>query len=461
MSTFMKCAATTGTGSCDPTKHVKYTLGMVLGVDDLDQDFTYLMGRHRSALRYLEGYGTVSGLAVSSEVDVRGPRVVVSPGAAVSPCGQMIRVPTAQCAYLNDWLRLDATRRALAERGAVSPGTLRLFAVLGYRDCPTDDVPIPGEPCRSEDDLMAPSRFVDDFTLELRLDPPAQVEEDAVRDFVSWLAAVEVDDAEPSTPLGDFLDAIRDAADAVASPPDFLVGSPPASLVVNTADASLYVRSALRLWVTELRPRWRLDPLGSWSGCCGETEPDDGPVESGVLLAQVDVPILIPGGGGDWQVDDPAGIVVDDGRRPYLLHARMLRELMFGGIGLVSAPGVPEEFVRHPAGMPAYGIVAAGTVRGDNGNGRPAYNKLQVVNVAAGELTLGFDGYTPPDGTFDYVVKTLPVPSANVKTPSVQFLEFRPAGFALRVVNGAAAATVAALAEFEVMVEVSQFPFVA
>ena len=26
----------------DPTKHVKYTLGMVLGVDDFDQEFAYL-----------------------------------------------------------------------------------------------------------------------------------------------------------------------------------------------------------------------------------------------------------------------------------------------------------------------------------------------------------------------------------------------------------------------------------
>ena len=119
MSTFKKCTAATGTGSCDPTKHVNYNLGMVLGVDDFTQEFTYLSGRDQWIVRDLIGYGTVTGLKVSSEVDVKGPRVVVSPGVAVSPCGQMVRTPIAQCAYLNDWLKLDQTKQELSKRHIV------------------------------------------------------------------------------------------------------------------------------------------------------------------------------------------------------------------------------------------------------------------------------------------------------------------------------------------------------
>ena len=37
---------------------------------------------------------------MSVETDARGPRIVVSPGVALSPRGQTIRVCAAQCAYL-------------------------------------------------------------------------------------------------------------------------------------------------------------------------------------------------------------------------------------------------------------------------------------------------------------------------------------------------------------------------
>src|SRR6185369_12673502 len=85
-------------------KHVNYTLGMVLGVDDFVQEFTYHDGRRQAFARELIGYGTVVGLQVSVQSDARGPRVMVAPGVALSPRGQTIRVCAAQCAYLQDWL---------------------------------------------------------------------------------------------------------------------------------------------------------------------------------------------------------------------------------------------------------------------------------------------------------------------------------------------------------------------
>jgi len=76
---------------------------------------------------------------------------------------------------------------------------------LSYRDCPVDPVPIAGEPCRSADDLMAPSRLVDDFRLELRMTPPPQQEEDAIRDFVAWLDQIQITDSPGTFPTSSSL----------------------------------------------------------------------------------------------------------------------------------------------------------------------------------------------------------------------------------------------------------------
>ncbi len=47
MTSFASVAASAGAAALDPTKHVNYTLGMVLGVDDFTQEFAYLSHRDR------------------------------------------------------------------------------------------------------------------------------------------------------------------------------------------------------------------------------------------------------------------------------------------------------------------------------------------------------------------------------------------------------------------------------
>ena len=243
-----------------PTKHVNYTLGMVLGVDDLIQEFTFLNGRQEAHARDAIGYGTVTGLQLTVETDARGPRVMVSPGVALGPRGDVIRVCAAQCAYVADWMRDH--RREIADRLASPPaGAISAFVTLCYRDCPTDPVPIPGEPCRSEEDLSAFSRLADDFRLELRFDPPGQGEEDALRAFVEWLSQGPVGGARPGSTVGELLDAIRAAALIVSSPPGapmFGDSVPMPSLRIAADDACEFVRAAFRLWVTELRTESRM-----------------------------------------------------------------------------------------------------------------------------------------------------------------------------------------------------------
>jgi competence ComEA-like helix-hairpin-helix protein len=335
MSGFQNQTTSPATTAPDPHKHVKYSLGMVLGVDDFDQEFAYLSNRDQWLARDTIGYGTVCGLKMSIETDERGPRVSVEPGVALNPRGQLLRVTPAQCAYLNDWL--DAHREDLIrELGSPPADQVTLYVVLCYRECPTEPVPIPGEPCRDETEATVNSRLEDDFKLELRFWPPDQTEEAAVRDFVEWMSHIEISDGATSLSMEDFLAAIRDSAQ-LGSPPsppsDFMYGSPPSGIVINNADACEYLRAAMRVWVTELRPLWR------GAACDGST-----PDEECVLLAQLDVPLA------DGLVSSNDSVIINEEQRPYLVHLQMLQEWLLcgpkptgGGSSLSPASAVIEE----------------------------------------------------------------------------------------------------------------------
>ncbi len=344
MSTFVTRPATPPAAPADPSKHVDYTLGMVLGVDDFTQEFAYHNARDQWMARDLIGYGTVSGLALTVANDANGPRIEVSPGVAVNPVGQLIRVCSAQCASLNDWLALNTAKLPATITQQVPPGgDLKVAVVLSFRECPTDNVPIPGEPCRSEDDALAPSRLKDDYLLELRLASPDQREEDALRDFVVWLRKVKVNDSAATITDWDVLrTAIRKAAGIAAiptevPPTDFMLGDPPATLQIATNQTPEFLRQAFRLWATELRARWR--PAGLGRACsCGEppTPTPDAP-EEGVLLGELTLTL-----GPDLRLTDKSKVTPQEERRPYVLHLRMLQEwLLSGGRVTVPAPLPP------------------------------------------------------------------------------------------------------------------------
>lgn len=316
----------------DPSKHVNYTLGMLLGVDDFNQEFAYLSGRSQKIARDLIGYGTVCGLRVSIDKTGKGPRVNVTCGTAVSPAGQFICVQPAQCALINDWL--TANQASVQPSGGSPLGsTLRLYLTLCYRDCAVDQVPIAGEPCRSADDMMAPSRLADYFSLDLKLTAPGQAEEEAVRDFVAWLDQVQVTDS-PGTflTLPNFLDAMRGALTPVGSPLDpgatFHFGSPLAGVHIHTAVAPDYLRAAFRVWTTEIRPLFHAVPAG---GCNCDSPNAPAPADNCVLLAALDVPVVNIGPGQNWQADDAHDVSIDESHRPILAHVRLLQEWLMSG----------------------------------------------------------------------------------------------------------------------------------
>ena len=423
----------------DPSKHVKYTVGMVLGADDFTQEFAYLSGRDRWLARDLIGYGTAWGLKVGYEVEgQKGPRVVVEPGVAVAPSGQLIRVAPAQCAQLNAWL---ASNRAEAESRFVTssspPGTaLTLYVVLCYRECPTDMVPIPGEPCRDENELMAPSRLADDFRLELRFDPPEQTEEDAVRDFVEWLKGIEVVEAGGST-LEDFLAAVREASHLWKSPPDspptdYMYGSPPAGVTIPASRVCQYLRAAFRVWTTELRPRWRPEWFDSHP-CCEEHTQDKEKKkpEECVLLAELRVPLVHDAINDVWKVSDTADVQINEERRPYLLSLRMIQEWLLCGGGAAGMTPAAEGGAGGGAGSGGAGGGGAGGGGAGGGAGGAAtgspivaagrfdvegrvprgegftFGDLRVVRSSTNRLLYSLHGswFNPNIRNFKYVVK--------------------------------------------------------
>jgi hypothetical protein len=366
----------------DPTKHVNFSVGMVLGVDDFNQEFTYLDASDRRIVGDLLGYGVVAGLQVTIDVDpALGPRVNVAPGEAITPSGRFVRVSPSQCAYLNDWIAANPS-----DVGTLGspPAPLRLAVVASWQESPTDQVPIPGEPCRSDSELMAPSRLQESFALDLRTTPPAQLEESAVRDFVAWLRRIPFVDGpagDPAGALASFSSTLSAAAGLAASPPssppgrlDFLLAPPPAALVIPSTQASAYLDALMQFWVTELRPRLRSPASGAECDCAGGSgalDPDAGCV----LLAELEVPLVQDAVTTALRVSDEAAVAVDQTARPTLLHARLLQELL-----LNAGPS---------AGTFASGHVGAdGTVLAGTGG-------LSATVLSPTVFLIDFPGYDP------------------------------------------------------------------
>ncbi len=330
----------------DLTKHVNYNLGMILGVDDFTQEFAYLAGRDQWLARDLLGYGTVCGLRVTVEDGgERGPRVLVEPGVALSPLGQLIRVRPAQCAHLNDWLGTHPDE-VLSHTSSPPADAITLYITLCYRQCPTDLAPIPGEPCRDESEIRQPSRWQDDFKLELRFTSPDQREETAVRQFVAWLGQVEVT-ATGGLTLTEFEQMLRQAAvtgSPLDAPFELSFSSPPESIQIPADQVCDYWRAAFRIWVTDLRP------LTLGNGC------GDPPAEQCLLLAQLDVP-LVRELNGAWKVKNLDDIRLNEDQRPYLVHLRLLQEWLACGPARATSTDV---ITSPPSSPPAPGPGGSG-----------------------------------------------------------------------------------------------------
>jgi hypothetical protein len=304
----------TSTQLLDPYKRVRYSMGLVLGVPEFEQEQLYFLEKHQLHNRGLHGYGTVCGLHVSVRDPGTGLEVLVTPGLAVNPVGQEIRVTQSQCANLNAWLGRSSVQSEITGRIGGGTGSLTVYVTLCYDECEQDLVPIPGGPCRSQDDSMAPSRIADSFKLNLSFDPPAQVEGDVVVRFGQLLHRIEITDTGGTyTTQAELEELVRDLLNEPASPPEssFPVDD---TLRIHPDEACDILRAMFRVWVTEVR----CSLLESGKSCASGP-----PAEACVLLAELRFDIA------GWAVS--GDVDVDVTRRPILLHTRLLQEWLLCG----------------------------------------------------------------------------------------------------------------------------------
>lgn len=354
-----------------PTRHVNYATGMVLGVDDYRAEFDYHAARTKWIMRECAGYGTLAGLAVSVEADgANGPRLRVGAGSAVAPSGQFICIGGDQCGSLNAWLaRPDIAPRVTAQANAALPGDtarLSVWLMLGYVDCAVAPVPIPGQPCRSEDSLMAPSRVADDYLLTLSLDPPLMTEARALGLIESYAASWDM------TGSGTGESARKALRKGLSLQLDALFGaSPPAvsasDLAPLTFDPALrpFALSELRrLWITRVRPQVMAQRCADGMGA-----------EDAVLLARIDLPVLKAG--SHWEVGDGASpaedaVGLDEQERPWVVAGALAASTLGAAADREAPPGV-------------YSVMsAAGTL-----DGATAMAAIRLAGTGAIALTKG------------------------------------------------------------------------
>ena len=73
------------------SERVRYFFGMLMDVDDFNQEQAYLLAKARRHNRMLHGWGIVAGLEVSA-TSSEASEVSVAPGFALDPCGNEISV---------------------------------------------------------------------------------------------------------------------------------------------------------------------------------------------------------------------------------------------------------------------------------------------------------------------------------------------------------------------------------
>lgn len=372
----------------DPMRRVRYSYGMVMGVDEFQEEQAYHLAQARMHTLALHGYGTLSGLKVRAD----GDQIIVSHGTALDPLGRLIQVYPAQSANLTEWLSEEKNRNGLQPRYP-EPG-YSLYVVLHYAESATDYTPLTGS-ARTRDESAAPSRVTESFRLQFATAPPTDPAEAATEGLADLLARLRPSSTDSITEE-EIAEIVRGLKRYELLPPD-------RHLPVRPEMAQAIIETALRVWVTEVRPL----PVPQLLTDEQEQPP--------VLLARVDFTL---GAGSEI-----TSLRLCEQGRPFVLPVRLLEERLarqlFGGGGLAPSPWphpVPAPPPRAAIQPPGYRVVAAGEVSPD---GSTRGFNLQVRYDRNGWYRVQFAGYRP-DGV--YVVKGTPVVRQGDRSPTFEVL---------------------------------------
>jgi hypothetical protein len=305
----------------DPFKRVRYSPGLVLGVDEFEQEQSYFRQHDWLHNRDLHGYGTVSGL----QVTVSGSVVTVTKGAAVGPQGELIAMPQSQTADLNQWLEHADNLHAVRRHMAAGHGLIYVRLQAVERE--TDLVPILPRPLTDQEPELMPSRILDSFALAFSAVPDTRPLAQAERLFGRLLSRVRVSKSHKAITPSAMAALVRtlgeDAAASAAYDPGYIF--------VHPGEADEIMETALRTWVTAVK-----------QGLPEQTSRPEAPGRS-VPLAAIRFVLT-----GEHRATSLA-VLEDD--RPYLLDATLMRELVlrYRPLGDGEFLDMPEAEVRVPA----------------------------------------------------------------------------------------------------------------
>lgn len=324
MSDVMKQCVPLSTGVLSADQRVNYQFGLVLGVDEFEQEDLYFRERDERATRTYHGYGTAVGLHVTAERPAEAPadvEVKVTPGIAADKPGRPVVIPSAQCARVGAWIAAQEKQAAADEAAPpleahLSPsGDVTLYVVAEYGSCFDALVPLPGNPCGSDDEVTAASRVRDSWRLGFRWEPPDMTHWDGVRALADIMLPIELDELSPIESdeelLAEHIRALAPGAPAAATPL-------PAHPLLPASDARAAFDRLLTIWITEVRPT--LSP--------NLIHPEGDPA---ILLSAITVVPADP-----FVVESPAITSYqepDDEGRPYLAPTQLIQELVLMGGG--------------------------------------------------------------------------------------------------------------------------------
>lgn len=176
MSALKSCCPETDVTCCAaiPPEFVRlrYFFGQRLGVVDFQEEQSFHSGKMRFHNQHLHGAGVLCGLRVERFVFPQGappatPTTVlrVRKGAALDACGREIIVGGDQCIDVNAWYQVNKTRPEV--RDLAVPGEHPLCVGLRFRECPSDPMPAPRDPCGCEPSGCEFGRVRESFELAL------------------------------------------------------------------------------------------------------------------------------------------------------------------------------------------------------------------------------------------------------------------------------------------------------
>jgi hypothetical protein len=167
---------------------LRYFFGQRLGVVDLADEQSYLVGKQRFHNRLGHGVGVLCGLTAERYVFPQGAPPTsdmtllrVNRGAALDACGREIVVGWDQCIDVAAWFAQRQAMRAWAAGDVATPAngtsgptaaltSLKLWIALCYRDCPSDPAPAPRDPCGCDAGGCEFARIREGFELKLLTD---------------------------------------------------------------------------------------------------------------------------------------------------------------------------------------------------------------------------------------------------------------------------------------------------